>query len=435
MDSLFDPFGVPFADIKSEHLERLAEVEEGWFVDYKREPCTAKDYAKEASAFANSRGGWLFIGIEEDKKTKKPTGRGPGVAAANAVRLLDAARDSIRQHLSPMPYLDLAIVRGPIAALGVDAASAVLVIRVPQSEQTPHLHSSGAVYQRKADVCEPCPIANRAELDELYARHRVAKEQRSKALDRGFDPRWASEFTTPWVHSAFVPLNRRADSPLTRTAFEAAVRSKPAGALRLPDIYSTALGFVARDHGDQGDPSGAANSLEYADDGSLYVTVPLSSGRPSESLPFLNNSNGRRFCSLLRERNFAFKDVRVFDGTNLAAAMYGLGTYFDALIGSPATRPAYAARTTVRNVFRSIPFFNSDTYVTWCSTNTMPVMTRDASRIPWADDAWNVVSNAPNLALVEFHDVLASFGLEGEIAASVVSESLKSVPGWSDVLK
>lgn len=119
-----------------------------------------KDYVKEASAFANSRGGWIFIGLTEDPQMRKPT-QSSGVASIEATRLLDAARDAIAHHVSPSPYLEK-IVNGPIPALSISYDRSVLVVHVPQSYDTPPIQSSERIYRRRVDVADPVEVIDRS---------------------------------------------------------------------------------------------------------------------------------------------------------------------------------------------------------------------------------------------------------------------------------
>ena len=60
----------------------LRGVSEGWYVEYKSELPKIRDVAKSLSSFANQYGGWLFIGVEEDKKSKTAAGF-PGTDIGN----------------------------------------------------------------------------------------------------------------------------------------------------------------------------------------------------------------------------------------------------------------------------------------------------------------------------------------------------------------
>lgn len=62
------------------------------------------------------------------------------------------------------------MIEGPIPELSVAEDRAILLIHMHESQNTPHIHSSGKVYSRQADVADPVPLTDRAELDELYSR-------------------------------------------------------------------------------------------------------------------------------------------------------------------------------------------------------------------------------------------------------------------------
>ena len=51
-------------DIMS-HLDNIEE--ESFFFEYKSDKTTAEKFIKEISAFANTYGGYLFLGINDDK--------------------------------------------------------------------------------------------------------------------------------------------------------------------------------------------------------------------------------------------------------------------------------------------------------------------------------------------------------------------------------
>lgn len=48
------------------------------------------------------------------------------------------------------------------------------MVKVPLGPKPPYLHSSGVVYQRVADSCEPARLSDRSHLDDLFRRSRLA---------------------------------------------------------------------------------------------------------------------------------------------------------------------------------------------------------------------------------------------------------------------
>ncbi|HSO41621.1 MAG TPA: ATP-binding protein [Rhodospirillales bacterium] len=64
----YNPFRAAFNDLECKDLVALRDATEGWYVEYKEELPIAKKIAKSISSFANSYGGWLFYGIEENRQ-------------------------------------------------------------------------------------------------------------------------------------------------------------------------------------------------------------------------------------------------------------------------------------------------------------------------------------------------------------------------------
>jgi hypothetical protein len=406
--TMFTPFkDTSIRDLSPAALATLAQVPEGWFVEYKRKPCKPKDYAKAISAFANSRGGWLFVGLDQDPSTGLPAG-GPGVPTSDVATLLASVRDAASQNLSPVPYFELGSVAGPIPELGIDVASSILVVHVPESQDTPHIHCSGRIYSRQGDKASPLEISSRKELDDLYARHLRLREYIDQILDRGFDPTWAKEIPAPWVHCAMTPSASNPSNPVVPSldGFSEIMSSTSKG-IQLRDSYNTSLGYIARNHSDQDECLGAALSLEYAFDGSVYFSVPLSSGSGSgtEPAPFLDNLNGTAFVKLLETSGLS--GASIMDGTYLLAAFVGVHARVSQLLKLAQIEGPYLVRFQGLNLFRKVPFFNSRTYVSWCESNTVPIVHRGDFRIPWLPQSWDRID--------EIHEQYALLGPAGQI--------------------
>lgn len=65
----FDPFDKPLDSVVTSDLDRLRDVAEGWYVEYKRGPIGARETGKSLSAFANHFGGWLVFGVDAPART------------------------------------------------------------------------------------------------------------------------------------------------------------------------------------------------------------------------------------------------------------------------------------------------------------------------------------------------------------------------------
>ena len=68
MNHRYRPFEKELFELSGDDLAGLRHVHEGWYVEYKSESIKPRDIAKSLASFANQLGGWLFVGVSEDRK-------------------------------------------------------------------------------------------------------------------------------------------------------------------------------------------------------------------------------------------------------------------------------------------------------------------------------------------------------------------------------
>ena len=117
-DASGNPKGI--TEITWGDLAQLKSLDEGFVLEFKRDytPSVQRKIPKIVASFANSRGGWLIIGISDEDHTVYP------------VRRLQADFGQIigelcRRHVSPAPPFDVRFLPDP-----ADEAQGVVIIRV-----------------------------------------------------------------------------------------------------------------------------------------------------------------------------------------------------------------------------------------------------------------------------------------------------------------
>ena len=171
---MYNPFGKPLEQLEEEDLrEKLHDKAESLIFEYKG-PAKIDDragVAKSIASFANTHGGWLFVGIEADPDTNKPClDNIAGVPPAKAHT--ESIYQSCSSQLSPTPYFGCYPVT-------LTNGNYVLVFSIPESADPPHIHMrTGNVYVRTGNVSEPLEeLRDRKELDQLYAKAKETKRQ------------------------------------------------------------------------------------------------------------------------------------------------------------------------------------------------------------------------------------------------------------------
>lgn len=156
--TIYNPFGIPFADVKADNLEILKNVAEGWFVEYKKEGQNGNKIAKSVSSFSNSYGGIYFLGIEANKNNK----------AENIIGVSDSPdriRDSLRNNCNPFPIFDTYTIK-------LSDGNNVIMVVIPEGENPPYIHIDGRIYRRLGASSDPISENDRHTIDMLYNKSR-----------------------------------------------------------------------------------------------------------------------------------------------------------------------------------------------------------------------------------------------------------------------
>ena len=244
----YTPFDKDINELLCEDLEILRQVPEGWYIEYKRDIPDVSAIAKSISAFANTYGGWLFFGIDEESKDNPVAGEFPGVDDLDLV--LQRLRNAVAEQMNPSVHFETKVLKGPCSIIGLEENKSIVCVNIPQSFQTPHIHKKGLIYRRVADGSEPRPEADRFVLDQLSRRGDKLREVFKDWYDQ--DPEFSKqEKNRPYLRLMITPnlwgennvwINKNIDEV-------SAIFNQDSGVvagLPFDTIYHSPTGFIAR---------------------------------------------------------------------------------------------------------------------------------------------------------------------------------------------
>jgi Putative DNA-binding domain len=182
----YSPFEKELEQLQTGDLAPLFEVAEGWYIEYKQELPSASAIAKSISAFANTHGGWLFIGVEE-KPTELFAGAFRGIARADVDAGVRRIRQAVADQVMPSPYFETKVLWGPCESTGLAADRAVICVRIPRSIETPHVHRNGRIYRRVGAGSEPKEETDRFVLDQLWRRADHLRQEYRRLVEQDPD--------------------------------------------------------------------------------------------------------------------------------------------------------------------------------------------------------------------------------------------------------
>ncbi|MBM6676469.1 ATP-binding protein [Olsenella uli] len=159
---MFSPFrdadGTPkaLAEVAWDDLSQLADLDEGFVLEFKRDYTSSvqRKIPKIIASFANSRGGWLVIGISDEEHAVCPVAR----RDADFGQIIG---ELCRRHVSPAPPFDVRFLPDP-----ADEARGVVIVRVDEGGFPPYI-ADGVVEIREGSTSGP---ATGAALVELYGK-------------------------------------------------------------------------------------------------------------------------------------------------------------------------------------------------------------------------------------------------------------------------
>ncbi|MCE5286077.1 MAG: ATP-binding protein [Pelosinus sp.] len=141
------------------------EIKEGFQIEYKSmfSDSVFKKLPKIICSFANERGGWLFIGIDENTLTPCPIPTQEFELRIN---------EKLLYQCSPVPYVIVKFISTPD-----DSSKGVLVIKVLEGRNPPYI-CNGVIYRRVGSGSSPIKeVDDRFFVDKLYQK---AGEHREK---------------------------------------------------------------------------------------------------------------------------------------------------------------------------------------------------------------------------------------------------------------
>jgi hypothetical protein len=157
----YNPFSKPIGEpLALNDLEELIarSVSEGYFVEYKADFPANNKVGHSLASFANTYGGWYIVGVKTDENNVAIDL--PGLSLLSAPDPTSKIRDIAKSHISPVPIFQIQV-------LTVSSERAVVIVHVPEEQDTPFVTRDGRIYRRTADSSDPVHERDRYVVDQL----------------------------------------------------------------------------------------------------------------------------------------------------------------------------------------------------------------------------------------------------------------------------
>lgn len=357
-----------------EDLNILKTVSEGWYIEYKRELPKGKNIAKSISAFANTYGGWLFIGISEKSKTESTAGGFPGIDDSLVESALQSIRSGVATTVVPPPHFEIFVLKGPCEDLPLDAGKSIICIRVPWSPNTPHVSGDGQIFRRVGEGSEPKPETDRNILDQLWQRRNAVRKHYKNWLSSDPKPKKGC----PVIRILLTADIWRTQGLQTNFGLNEVRRmfsgdpNRPGMNLPFDTIHEVANGFVARQT-KANDPSRLLLTWKLNHDLSSEFFMPLNTHYGdfnSTALALQGYRHNEAFSSLLQKAGY--KTATVVDLNHILMITACVVDLQKQILEAAGLPERYYAKIQTFNTAGTVPFLDMKQFIDDCKQFGIP---------------------------------------------------------------
>lgn len=429
----FDPFDKKINELTKEDLDSLIPkaVAEGYWVEYKSNFQENRKVAKSISSFANTYGGWYFIGIEANNNVASKI---VGISLKEIRDPVDKLREIIKSNIDPTPVFYH-------KAIQLDEPDKVVIaVHIPDNQETPFIVSDGRIYRRVGDSSEPVLENNRYAIDRLVdAGKGLAKEFEEFCQDnRTFSK---SEENQSWVNLYFSPYPLGMISKtemLSEAGLEELISLSQKTLKYYLKEYEVGNGNFPFNSGRLGvgsiilrqvEPSKTgfnSSTVEFFINGQAKFHIPLSY-LPVMELDYIEKLKSQIAINALKNilknaTRYDLSVIRFFDIQQLWSIITIQTNFYRNWFGKELGDGKIKLAITLDNTWRLVPFHDSDLWGNFVQKFGLPVQSNDYLRLPTKEgssiivdvSSWNsvcaMISIAFGLSPSFFTDTL--FNLE-----------------------
>ena len=400
----YTPFEKDISNVASSELITLKSVHEGWYVEYKSQAPKPRVLAKSLASFANQFGGWLFLGIDEEKDSNT-AGAFPGISDQELPQVLEALRNAAKDLIRPVVEFRERVFTGPIKEIGLDSNRSLIAVYVPEGPNTPYVHNDGRIYVRVGDSSSPDFAKDRATFDLLFRRGEDKRRLLKSLTDKSPEVS-EREQHEPFLHLAILSDPYETLGHRYAGSFSEFSEMMEQGLIRFDNVFSTLDGFVARQVGGN-ERYLRLLTWEFSRNGHSFVTLPIpklsleASDSTVDALvgdnPTLQEFVAKEFCNIVAQSELS--SYTILDLTHTANFIGAIFRRHHTIMSHAGIKAPLYVKVRIENVWRTIPFVSLPAYLEHVRKYDVPLVQWDEFELPSGS------SSSPCLVFPERNDV------------------------------
>jgi hypothetical protein len=375
-------------------------------------------------------GGWYFVGIESDQ-TNLPTNF-PGFSTIEQPKAIEHMRDIIKDNIDPFPIYYSKL-------LEIESGKAILVVEIPESDETPHITRDGRIYRRNAEGSDPVPETNRYVLDQLYEKSTKIEEEIARFCRREIIFSKAEE-NNSWIEIYLMPypLNRMDIADFFDEIFVDKLKQKLneltivelikggsniSGTIAFNSVAASPRSIIFRQV-NPGQLQFMTLTFELFRNGNAKIIIPFEFMRYDSDMD--SPVWKKLIASLQKEDGHLLRIINGFKA--LTAFSLLLQKYFD-FLKSRNWQDELLTAYKIENTWKTILFLDSGTFLDHISKYGVPLCQRKNACIPSALQKAAMIKEMPEdgiFQLVQFIMISSHFGIFLHEGESFIREWLAS---------
>jgi len=430
---MYNPFDKKIEDLTFDDLRKLIdnEVAEGFYVEFKGEFQENRKIAKSIASFANTYGGWYFIGIKDEEKTNIAK-EIVGFDINKHKQPKEDIRLIVGTYIHPIPFFEMNLLKN-------DDGKHVLVICVPESFETPHILNDGVVYLRNGEISNIVKITDKHNLDRLYQKNSYFEDKLNSFLKNPFGITDSEKnMKLPFLNICILPTNFNDLS--IKNFYEESYLEKLTKMVNstesvLEDVPETTVSYLFENvtrtpysiiFRDVTNGINSSNyTLEFFVNGVIRIKIPIAFR--NVVIPITEEGLKNLFIkSMYQYLGENLSQCRLLDIAHefliIRYATKKYSKFFSDNISSYASRLAMIVE--MENIFQLVPFVESEVFLEYIKKYHVPICRYEYKKIPdeLSPKKWIELEN---LKSVEF-DILDIFlmGLGLSTYTEIFTESL-----------
>ena len=414
MNFRYTPFEKDLSDLSSDDLATLINVHEGWYVEYKSKLVRPRDLAKTFSSFANQQGGWLFIGVSEDRSSHVAASF-PGIPNSDVTDSLEALRNASKDLISPDVFYNSRVFEGPVESLGLETGRSIVIVQIPQGADCPYIHNDGRIYRRIADASDPKPETDRSRLDMLIERGKAARSRLADRVTR-IPTVSKGEENQCYIHLSVMSDPYETLNHWYSAGFSTFSKLMRQGNIKFDNHYAKAGGFIARQVNNN-DPYSRILTWEFSRHCHSFITVPVPLASPG-SYGASGTDNEIFDTFMLKIQELGLNSARVLDLNLVLIVLMSIIRRHRFLVWQARVKGPFYVKANLENIWRTVPFVDLPEYLDHLNDHGIAVIQDTEVLVPDG-------TSLENFVFLPERDVPKSESLTPEEMGDPVGDAIK----------